>query len=190
MPSRTYKSAFIEYCTKPDAEVTPLLKLQIGLEISACTWNARRISLWDALCLSQTKRANAKASMATSPTSCEHSIADCISSCWDKENNFRGERANSWRRITKSILALQHTGIDHKGSLQAWWPFINTPQTYSMTPNEVNNWFRVVEDSPVTATFAVISKRCLELGEQGIARQYSTPGRNGHVRFAQTGLST
>lgn len=206
MPARTYKSAFIEYCTKPDAEVTPLLKLQIGLEISACTWNARRISLWDALCLSQTKRANEKASIAASPTSCEHSIADCISSCWDKENDFRGERVNAfgdgpieqqvlseydaWRRITKSILALQHTGVDHKGSLQAWSPFTNTLQTYRMPPNEVNNWFCVVEDSPVTATFAVVSKRCLELREQGIARQCSTPRRNSHVKFAQTGLST
>ncbi|EYE98331.1 uncharacterized protein EURHEDRAFT_206435 [Aspergillus ruber CBS 135680] len=39
-PARTYKSAFIEHCTKSDAKVAPLLKLQIGLEISARTWNA------------------------------------------------------------------------------------------------------------------------------------------------------
>lgn len=92
---------------------------------------------------------------------------------------------DAWRGITKSILALQRTGVDHKGGLQAWWSFTNTPQAYRVPPNEVNDWFRVVEDSPVTATFAVVSKRCcLELGEQGIARQCSTPCRNGHVRFA------
>lgn len=144
--------------------------------------------------------------MVASPTSSEHGIADCISSCWDKEINFRGERVNAFgdgpieqevlsdnearHRITKSILALQHTGIDHKESLQAWWPFTNTPQTYRMPPNEDNSWFCIVEDSPVTATFVVISKRCLELREQGIVRQCSTPCRNGHLRFAQTGLST
>ncbi|KAJ5287950.1 hypothetical protein N7478_003636 [Penicillium angulare] len=55
-----------------------ILKLRIGLEISACTGNAQKITLWDALRLSRTDRGlppNLK---------CKHAVGDlvCIQSCW------------------------------------------------------------------------------------------------------------
>lgn len=34
MPARTYTNTITQYCIKSDAEVTPFLKLQIGLERS------------------------------------------------------------------------------------------------------------------------------------------------------------
>ncbi|KAL3470978.1 hypothetical protein BJX99DRAFT_238460 [Aspergillus californicus] len=56
MPARPHKSTLISYCTSPVAELPSMLKLLIGLEVSACTGNSRRVSLWDALRLSQVKQ--------------------------------------------------------------------------------------------------------------------------------------
>ena len=52
-PASTWKSALLHYFSRPSANVVPLLRLQVGLEISYCTFNARRISLWDAVRISR-----------------------------------------------------------------------------------------------------------------------------------------
>jgi len=88
IPARTQKTVLVEYCTKPEAKLLPILKLRVGLEISACTGNAQRISLWDALRLAH---ASSRANHSTPPEdqntvdTCSHQIGDkaCIVSCWN-----------------------------------------------------------------------------------------------------------
>lgn len=183
MPARTQRSALIELCTKSNTHLVPLLKLRVGLEISACTRNAQRVTLWEALRLSQTT-AKGLSGISPSASPCEHKIGDmdCISSCWsrcrstdngiDALDNFSlGQGglkvAEARRLIINSILALEHTRVDGEGNMQAWWPFSDSPLTCRLSPataGESNNWFRVVKDTRDTSTFAVLSQRCLDAG--------------------------
>lgn len=208
IPARTQKSALIEICDKPNTRLMPLLKLQVGLEISACTGNARRISLWDAICISQKRGTRSKDGVANSLNPCEHGIGDinCISSCWVNEENegidCLGNRTNEQkvlsgldarRRIIDCIKLFEYTGIDHDGSLQAWWPFTDTPLTCRISPvttNDVTNWFRLIKDTRDTSAFPIVSQRCFEIRAHGNIQKCSRPCKNGHSRIAQTGLST
>lgn len=210
MPARTQKSVLIELCRQPDTELVPLLKLRVGLEVSACSGNAQRVTLWDALRLSQ-----AKAHTAGNPnSSCEHRFEDiksmrsCIRSCWKRYNSAHeidslidnpGEqnvlsKPDIRRLIIHSILALEHTGIDYDENLLAWWPFSESPLTSRISPTtskECHHWFRVIKESPNVSTFAVLSQRCLEFRQRRcIQQQYSGRCTNGRWRARQTGLWT
>lgn len=204
IPKRTLKAMLIADCTKPDTRLVPLLNLRVGLEVSACTGNAQRVTLWDALRFSQTST-----KPTDDPTCCAHNVGDknCISSCWTRwwsvdeidslghipaQNKFlTGVEAR--RVIINSILALEHSGVDSEGNLQVCWPFSNSPVNCPVlpsTPNESHNWFRVVKDTRDTSSFAVFSQRCLEFPEKGVMRSCSAPCKDGNSKPLQTTLLT
>ncbi|OQE13189.1 hypothetical protein PENFLA_c052G10441 [Penicillium flavigenum] len=204
IPKRTLKAMLIADCTKSDTRLVPLLKLRVGLEVSACTGNAQRVTLWDALRFSQTSTQE-----TDHPTYCAHNIGDkdCISSCWTRwrsvddidsldhipAQNKLLSGLEARRVIVISILALEHSGIDGEGNLQVSWPFSNSPANCPVlpsTPKESHNWFRVVKDTRDTSSFAVFSQRCLELPEKGIMQSCSTPCKERHSKPLQTTLST
>lgn len=207
MPARTQKTALLELCRKSNTPLIPLLRLQVGLEISACTGNAQRVALWDALRLSRARVNDSFEKDTCSELTCEHCIGDiqCINSCWirhcpadeidtvdyfPKKGSLDAPEAR--QLIIDSILALEHTGIDNEGNLQAWWPFSDSPLTCRISPtapDESNNWFRVVKDTRDMSAFAVLSQRCLG-AEQMCVRQCSGSCKNGYVRANRTGLCT
>ncbi|KAJ5986156.1 hypothetical protein N7451_010521 [Penicillium sp. IBT 35674x] len=204
LPSRTLKAMLIEDCLKPDTRLVPVLNLRVGLEVSACTGNAQRVTLWDALRLSQT------GTQSTDNSSCcAHKVGDknCIGSCWtrwqsdDEIDSLGGipgsnkylSGAEARRIIINSILALEHSGVDSDENLQVCWPFSNSPVNCPLSPSspkESHHWFRVVKDSRDTSSFAVFSQRCLEFPEQGLVRQCSAPCKEGHFKPLQTILAT
>ncbi|KAJ5823845.1 hypothetical protein N7447_006185 [Penicillium robsamsonii] len=204
IPKRTLKAMLIADCTKADIRLVPLLNLRVGLEVSACTGNAQRVTLWDALRFSQT---------STQPTehrtNCAHKVGDknCISSCWnrwqsmddiDSLDHTPGENqpltgVEARRVIINSILALEHSGVDSDGNLQVSWPFINSPANCPVlpsTPKESHNWFPIVKDTRDTSSFAVYSERCLEFPEERKMRSCSVLCKEGHFKPLQTTLST
>jgi hypothetical protein len=214
-PARKWKTSIIESCKYGRPRLRSLLSHNIGLEVSACTGNARRVTLWDALRLSYTT-ARRHASMFTprqEPNSCEHRIADpkCIQSCWtqlfstdeiDTPVNIPLEgdprRIEYLRRIIlNSIIALEDTGVDHQNHLQAYWPFTGSPRTHrielfpssSCPTGETNNWIRVIKDARDVATFAVVSQRCMEV-HHGYARTCTMPCQVAHFGRAKTTLYT
>ncbi|KAL2818746.1 hypothetical protein BDW59DRAFT_165405 [Aspergillus cavernicola] len=175
MPARTHKSALIAYCTSPNAQLLPVLKLMVGLEVSACTGNSRRVSLWDVIQLTRVKE---KAEgFGYIQAFCDHPAGsiECIGMCWAQDRGQIDEivdipgdetfkKAAARRELINAILALEHTGINHKGVLQAFWPFSECPQVCCIGPStrvRKNNWLRVVKDTPDTSTFAALSQRCL-----------------------------
>ncbi|KAJ5708304.1 hypothetical protein N7488_008105 [Penicillium malachiteum] len=180
LPKRTLKAMLIEDCPKPDTKLVPLLNLWVGLEVSACTGNAQRVRLWDALRLSQ-----ADVQSKENTAGCTHPVGskECIVSCWtkcqsDDEIDSLYEiqvvkkhptRAEARRIIIHSILALEHSGVDSDGSLHVCWPFSHSPANCPIlpsSPRELHHWFRVVKDSRDTSSFAVFSQRCLEFPDQ------------------------
>ncbi|KAF4768008.1 hypothetical protein N7455_000069 [Penicillium solitum] len=204
IPKRTLKAMLIADSTKPDTRLVPLLNLRVGLEVSACTGNAQRVTLWDALRFSQTTTNSPDHTMY-----CAHNVGDknCISSCWnrwqsldeiDSLNHMPGQNKpltglEARRVIINSILALEHSRVDSEGNIQVSWPFNNSPLDFSVlpsTPKESHNWFRVVKDTRDTSSFAVFSQRCLEFPEKGIMRSCSAPCKEGHSKPLQTTLLT
>ncbi|GLI82219.1 hypothetical protein PoHVEF18_010644 [Penicillium ochrochloron] len=204
IPKRTLKAMLVEDCAKPDTQLVPLLNLWVGLEVSACTGNAQRVRLWDALRLSQ-----AGAPSKNNLSCCPHAVGSksCIASCWSKWQsddeidslgvnlgpNKHLDGADARRIIIHSILALEHSGVDSDGNLQVCWPFSHSPVNYPILPSSPNgshHWFRVVKDSRDTSTFAVFSQICLEFRERGLVRSFSAPCRDGHCKPFQTILAT
>lgn len=204
MPKRTLRAMLIEDCKKPDTRLVPLLGLRVGLEVSACTGNAQRVTLWDALRLSQTGPQTLDA-----VPYCEHKIGDrhCISTCWtrchsnDEIDSFEDQPIygkplsgpQARRVIINSILALEHTGLDSEGNLQVAWPFSDIPANCPISPTtakESNNWFRVVKETRETSSFPVFSQQCLEFHDRGLVRSCSASCRAEHARPPQTMLST
>lgn len=203
IPARTQRTALIELCTKSQTPLIPLLELRVGLEVSACTGNAQRATLWEVLRLSH-ETAKDSTDNICAKSSCEHGVGDinCINSCWNRYRSpdaidaldyFRELNVASARRfIIDCILALQYTGIDGEANLQAWWPFSNSPSTCRIPPatsSESNNWFRVIKDTRDTSAFAVLSQRCLDPEERYI-RECSCSRKNGHMKVHRTGLYT
>ncbi|RJE19808.1 ZnF_C2H2 [Aspergillus sclerotialis] len=207
MPARTQRTALLELCSKSNTPLIPLLRLQVGLEVSACTGNAQRVALWDALRLSRARVYDSSENDICPYLTCEHNIGDiqCIKSCWIRHRpadeidavDYSPKKGSldiseARRLIIDSILVLEHTGIDNEGNLQAWWPFSDSPLTCRISPtssDESNNWFRVVKDTRDMSAFAVLSQRCLG-AEEMCVRQCSGSHKNGYVRANRTGLCT
>jgi hypothetical protein len=166
----------------PDFE--EFLHLQVGLEISLCTGNARRVSLWEAIRLYHIER------RGIDPAGCEHSIADpeCARSCWLREYrdtlNSSINVNSSCRSVDittvqtllpdvpfdlkffrelmiRTVMQLKDTGIDHEGHLGACWPFSHPAMIHQMKTNKINRWISILSDSLDIATFAVVTSRCL-----------------------------
>jgi hypothetical protein len=195
VPGKTHKDRLLSTCCNSKIDIRPLMKLRVGLEISACTGNAQRITLWDALRLSQTKEKTGKARV------CNHQISDprCIELCWTKlglgetkppslhdismtekaaigHNGLdslidKSPQENSFvkdeirQAIVSSIQGLEYTGIDAEGNLQAYWPFLGTPTNRRIAPTRFNKWLDILTDTRDMSTFAVVSQRCLNLRE-------------------------
>lgn len=210
-PARKWKTSIIEKCKYGKPNLRSLLSCNIGLEVSACTGNAHRVTLWDALRLSQTtaKTDQEPFSQHTESPPCRHRIADpdCIKSCWtrlfstddiDSSVNIPPEgdpkRKEYLRRIImNSIIALEDTGVDDDNNLQAYWPFTENARTHRIELSPVsggfNNWIRVIKDSRDVATFAVASQRCMEV-YHGHERRCTMPCQVGHHIRQKTTLYT
>lgn len=91
-----------------------------------------------------------------------------------------------------TTFALEDTGIDNEGNLQACWPFTDSSMNHciSSTSNKSHNWFRVIKDTRDASTFAVVSQRCLEFREHGIVRSCLNSCKNELSRPQQTVLCT
>lgn len=197
-PARTWKTSIIDRCKYGKPKLMPLLASNIGLEVSACTGNARRVRLWDALRLSQTvapRYAGDSVQQEDLPP-CPHQIADpqCIESCWTRLSSTndidsfldpppedpKSNKVQLRRVILDAIIALENTGVDYEDNLQVYWPFTENPWTHRINlaspSGGTNNWIRVIKDSRDVATFAVASQRCIEARHEH-ARTCATPGQ-------------
>jgi hypothetical protein len=129
------------------------LDLLVGLEISFCTGNARRTTLWnlfrniDILALTD-HWAVAGYEVAV------HSGVSTFQEIWDKEKNRRW-----WPQlryvVCKVLDELQTTGWT-EGRLQAWRP--SKPYIYGQFFKP--SWAEMLADSPSDATFALVTQKC------------------------------
>ncbi|KAJ5093011.1 hypothetical protein N7456_008872 [Penicillium angulare] len=195
-PMKSMKETIISGFTSntiDDRKFLGILKLRIGLEISACTGNAQRITLWDALRLSRTD-------MGLPPNlKCKHAVGDlvCIKSCWTQlaKPGFLKSKSSINDQMTEdearqmlvdSILSLRYTGINQKGNLEAYWPFVEVPTNHHILSTKFNRWFDIIHDTTRAATFAVFSQRCLEFRGGGTDGICSKLAQNIDLQSRQT----
>ena len=126
----------LEYCAKPFMEeIASVLAMGIGLEISLCTGNAQRISLWEALRLA---------------------FPNHLPTLDDAYAN--GDSAT----ICSFLANLQCTGLDMQDArMLALWPFSGGLPQVLRSSQEIPEWTIMIEDTAESACFAVASRRCL-----------------------------
>ncbi|RDW86275.1 uncharacterized protein DSM5745_02917 [Aspergillus mulundensis] len=139
-------STLIAYCTGPEAELLPISNQGVGLEVRVCTGNSRRVSLWDATKLSRAKYKVISAKYFQALRNHSAGSIEFISTCWTREGHAQIDhvvgkpgddafkRASARREVINAILALENTGADHEGWLQAMWPS-ECPQVCGITPS-------------------------------------------------------
>lgn len=68
--------------------------------------------------------------------------------------------------MTKAVFALENTGMDPNNNLQVLWPFSEAEITYRIESTSSSKWSNFLTDTRDTATFTVVSQRCLEFSEE------------------------
>ena len=137
----------------------------LGLEISHCTGNARRIQLKDLFFMKNIQQAIEYRLPGWSKTSYGSDFIATLST--HDENTFY----DFWRKhsLSRSKIAeifccvldiLDRTSVSDKAF---WTAFINNKREY-LVPLELpgNTWARLLEDSHLTATYAIVNDVCLE----------------------------
>lgn len=127
----------------------------VGLEISACTGHTRHETLWESLCLANKVH-----------STCRHEAGsvDCLNLCWA---NGPQNTKSACVKLNITMGNFAATEINQKGSLMAFWPFMEAPAVYPIEPGTANSWFCFVRDTPDIATFVVLSNRCLQVKLSG-----------------------
>ena len=135
-PAINYKTMLLEYCSKPKASperIKKILELRVGLEMSACTRNAQRISLKAALKLAFPDESQAV------EAACDTGDA---------------------QRVSMFLSNLEGTGVSHEGHLLLYWPLSAGIGEVLELPAQPE-WLALLKDTPESACFAVVSGRCL-----------------------------
>lgn len=129
VPGKTHKDRLLATCCDSKVNIWPLMKLQVGLEISACSGNAQRFALWDALRLSQTEGKRGK----EKTQACNHQIADpkCIELCWTKLH-LSETRAPALHEISMmETVVPKHNGLNSLVD--------KIPQETHLTPHQIRS---------------------------------------------------
>ena len=133
-PASTYRTMLLEYCAKPHARMVPILQLRLGLEYSACSGNAQRVTLWEALKLAY------PADIAL--------LEDAYA-------------AGAATTLSSFIMDMRTTGIDQQGHLQLFWPQTEGLAEALELSHGLPAWCKMLKDTRDTTCFAVLSGRCL-----------------------------
>lgn len=152
-PERPLKTTLLAMLNGMKGKIIPILKANVGLEISRCSINARRITLWDALTMAHVGK-KVHTNNITAPISdpCNHSVGQiaCIAECWnlagalsrvgvhftddmliDVAPGDSSEISESKSKVRELVLdaiaELEETGVDQEGVLQAFYPYAEAP---------------------------------------------------------------
>ena len=172
VPGRTVKAMLI--LDWSGETPTPLgLDVIFGLEVSACTGNARRIKLWEIFKVKEIQDFVEVTMADQLPNSLLISgfwdafgtDFDAFLRKWTTDSSFRDASRNVIRKV---IQTLRDTGIDGDKQLRAWWPDAKGHRAFKIKSDQ-NQWVRMLKDSDTTAVFAVISSNCFQFfDEKGI----------------------
>ncbi|KAI9713796.1 MAG: hypothetical protein M1820_000526 [Bogoriella megaspora] len=157
VPASSQKDRIFAFLQKARAfsSVMSVLNWRVGLEISLCTGNAERVSLWEALRLSCADIINTRA-----PNN-------------QKEPLIHGA-------VLTALSNLEFTGPVSNG-FHACWPFSGAPGLYTIPiSKDESPWIDMIANTEYTSCLAVMSARYLEFyyGDAKGVLARTCPGRN------------
>ncbi|OJD40618.1 uncharacterized protein BKCO1_1000603 [Diplodia corticola] len=154
-PAKSLKERLLTILSGMKGKIIPLLKANVGLEISRCSINARRVTLWDALTIAHAGKKIASSGAGDQlslPHFCTHFIGQiaCIAECWNlagalsragvsfKEDTLidvapgdSSEASESKSKVRElvvdAVAELEQTGVDQTDVLQAFYPYVEAP---------------------------------------------------------------
>jgi hypothetical protein len=164
----TWKSAFIEsWKNNPEGRNVRMLEFRFGVEVSACTHNARRQRLITLLGSKTMVNYMRNASLRWDSTDCQERFYAALKSSDHKafRNLYKSQR--DWqpdlgKAITCCLDALSETGTNKKGLDLLWVPDSKPGRRVNIRSHE-HNWVGFLKDTEVCCTMAVLEDKCLEL---------------------------
>jgi hypothetical protein len=165
-PGVSYKDLIVTHVATSKRSLIGLLSSRTGVEISACTLNAQRISLWRALMIVHGRWIGL-------PGSCTHDIGDprCIMTCWYlpeldtstwDEQLAQDDSPSNWATLVKPVLSELITPLSYSGFRDDGRLYCALPRDEIMTMEEpLPRWTSLLKDTCRSAAFVVLSPRCL-----------------------------
>lgn len=169
MPGRTHKSMILAWCGNRTEDPTDLLQMRIGVEISCCTRNARRITFWHLL----------KIVYTLGSVECDHPplSIDCISDCWRAgvPSTIRPPRSGNcadpryYHSVVRVLAAralknMENTGLTADDHIKTNWSPSKDPCELTLVKDWKNeySWAPLLRDRLDMASFVTMSSACLE----------------------------
>lgn len=167
---RLANSAFIEdWINNPEGRSVRNLERRLGLEVSTCTNNARRVRVIETFQTSTMinylrdtslnwKTPGQKAAFLYTLLGDDHKA---FRGLWDRKPSWRPELGNA---ISCGLNMLQYTGKTKDGELKLFWvPERDQPGVCVTLRARDISWIGFLEESISSGVMAVLENRCLEL---------------------------
>jgi len=167
---RTWKEALIEnWKNNPESRNVRILEYKFGVEVSACTYNARRRRLVTLLGSKTMMNYLRNGSIRWDSTDCQEKFYAALESSDHRafRNLYMSQKdwqSDLGKAITYCLDGLTETGINEKGLDLLWVPDSDLGQRVNIRFRE-HNWAGFLKDTEDCCTMAVLEDKCLELSD-------------------------
>ncbi|SLM40977.1 beta transducin-like protein het-e4s [Lasallia pustulata] len=168
-PRRTHKEAIWDKIRNAPQSFHPgIFNLWLGLELSHCTGNARRIKMKDLFCLDPIKSYLKEVSPEWYRSELGGQFLEATSdSDTDKLHHFwdglTAEKKLEVVGIVQMVLdPLQFTGVREDGDFGVGFLRSREDAQIILLKQHLNNWTGFVKDSETVTTYAILNEICLE----------------------------
>lgn len=168
------------------------LEFKLGLEVSTCTYNARRIRLVELFGTQTMLNYLQNGSLPWQSAECRESFYSALQSSDYKAFRKLYESRPDWQSDLGNAIqccfdALADTGKVEKDLVMFWAPDPEPGERVTLKPNDLS-WIGFLEDTETSGTLAVLESKCLELPDLDIGRKCSS--NHFDPRHIDRGLST
>ena len=171
MRGRTWKESFIEdWKNKPESRNVRILEFNFGVEVSACTYNARRRRLITLLGSNTMINYLRNGSLRWTSDECEEKFYAALKSSdykafrklYKSHAHWRSDLGNA---ITCCLDTLRETGAHEKGPDLLWVPNSEPGQKVNLRFRK-HSWIGFLRDAKDCCTIAILEDNCLQLESQ------------------------
>lgn len=165
---QTWKEAWIkDWKNSPEGRNVRILEYRFGVEVSACTYNARRRRLITLLGSKTMLNYLRNGSLIWQDSECEAQFYAALESSDHRAFRTLYQSQRDWqpdlgKAVTYCLDALAETGTSGKGLDSLWIPGSEPGQRVNVAIRE-HSWVGFLKDTENCCTMAILEDNCLEL---------------------------